>query len=380
MRWLTLGVLALAGLTGVNGCGGRGSAEEAPAETPPVLVGVENLFVAETDTLRNGPSVSGTLVAEREATVRAEVQGIVLEVAVEDGQRVARGQLLGRITDDAVRDQVVSAQSAVRTANEAFVVAQRNAERAEKLAKAGALADRELEQARWSVTNAEGALADARARLASAEKQWAQTQLRAPIAGIVSERHVNAGDVAQQGTALFTVVDPRSLRLEAQIPVAALEALRLGTPVPFAVDGYGDRQFEGRVIRINPAVDPATRQVRVTVALPNQGGQLVAGLFAQGRAAVELRAGIVVPTSAIDRRGIRPTVTRVKSGLAERVEVTVGIEDPTSDRVEITSGLAEGDTVIIGSARGIQPGTRVRPSAPAERAGGGGGGGGGGGS
>jgi RND family efflux transporter MFP subunit len=257
MRWLTLGVLALAGLTGVNGCGGRGSAEEAPAETPPVLVGVENLFVAETDTLRNGPSVSGTLVAEREATVRAEVQGIVLEVAVEDGQRVARGQLLGRITDDAVRDQVVSAQSAVRTANEAFVVAQRNAERAEKLAKAGALADRELEQARWSVTNAEGALADARARLASAEKQWAQTQLRAPIAGIVSERHVNAGDVAQQGTALFTVVDPRSLRLEAQIPVAALEALRLGTPVPFAVDGYGDRQFEGRVIRINPAVDPA---------------------------------------------------------------------------------------------------------------------------
>jgi multidrug efflux pump subunit AcrA (membrane-fusion protein) len=73
-------------------------------------------------------------------------------------------------------------------------------------------------------------------------------------------------------------------------------------------------------------------------------------------------------------------VTRVKSGLAERVEVTVGIEDPTSDRVEITSGLAEGDTVIIGSARGIQPGTRVRPSAPAERAGGGGGGGGGGGS
>jgi RND family efflux transporter MFP subunit len=377
MRRLAVGLLALAGLTGVNGCGGRGSAEEAPAEAPPVLVGVENLFVAETDTLGNGPTVSGTLVAEREATVRAEVQGIVLEVAVEDGQRVARGQLLGRITDDAVRDQVVSAQSAVRTANEAFVVAQRNAERAEKLAKAGALADRELEQARWSVTNAEGALADARARLASAEKQWAQTQLRAPIAGIVSERHVNAGDVAQQGTALFTVVDPRSLRLEAQIPVAALEALRLGTPVPFAVDGYGDRQFEGRVIRINPAVDPATRQVRVTVALPNQGGQLVAGLFAQGRAAVELRAGIVVPTSAIDRRGIRPTVTRVKSGLAERVEVTVGIEDPTSDRVEITSGLAEGDTVIIGSARGIQPGTRVRPSAPAERTGGGGGGGGG---
>ena len=75
----------------------------------------------------------------------------------------------------------------------------------------------------------------------------------------------------------------------------------------------------------------------------------------------------MVPGSAIDRRGLRPTVTRIEKGIARRVEVALGIEDPTVDRVEITTGLAIGDTVIIGAARGVLPGTKVRPTAAAER-------------
>lgn len=353
-------------MIGLAGCGGASGAEEVP-ETTPVLLGAENLFVAETRTLETGPVVSGTLVADREATVRAEVGGTMLQVSVEDGQPVARGQLLGRISDDAVRDQVESARSGVRTATEAFVVARRNAERSEKLAAAGALSERDLEQARWSAMNAEAALAEASARLAGAQKQWSYTQLRSPIGGVVSERHVNAGDVVSTGNPLFTVIDPASLRLEAQVPVSAIGSLSIGTRVPFTVDGFADRVFEGRIARINPALDPVTRQVRVTVTLPNRAGQLVAGLYAQGRAAVESRTGTVVPLSAIDRSGLRPTVTRIRGGTAERVDVGVGIEDPATDRVEVLTGLAAGDTVVIGSARGLQPGTRVRPAAAAER-------------
>ncbi|MHB1328790.1 MAG: efflux RND transporter periplasmic adaptor subunit, partial [Gemmatimonadales bacterium] len=195
----------------------------------------------------------------------------------------------------------------------------------------------------------------------------ANTEIRAPIAGVVSERHVSVGDNVSAGTALFEVVDPNSMRLEAQVPVTAVSLLKLGTPVPFAVDGYPDRQFEGKVTRINPAVDPATRQVRITVGLPNSSGRLVAGLFAQGQVGTAQRDGIVVPSSAVDRRGIRPTVTKIVGGVAQRVEVVLGIEDQTREQVEITEGVAAGDTVITGAARGVQPGTRVRPSAPAER-------------
>ncbi len=361
-RFVALAMVAwpLAACTGTK-------AETKEPEAAPVLIGPENLFVAEKRELQNGPQLSGSLVPERVATLRAELTGTVRRVLVEEGQRVTAGQLVGQINDDGVRDAVLSAQSGVRTATEAFQVAKRNAERSEKLAQAGAVAERDLEQARWSATNAEGALADAKARLASAEKAWATTQLTAPFSGVVSERHVNPGDVVSQGNPLITVVDPSSLRLEAQVPATALGTLKIGTPVPFTIDGFGGEAIEGRIVRINPAVDPTTRQVRITVGLPNRTGKLVAGLFAQGRAAVESRTGVVVPSAAIDRRGIRPTVTTIKNGAADRIEVTVGIEDPLLDRVEITEGLAVGDTVITGAARGILKGTKVRPAAAAER-------------
>lgn len=349
------------------GCSRSSATSDQAAEAAPVLIGAENIFVAETQTLQNGPLVSGTLSAEREATVRAEIGGTVVAVAADAGQPVSRGQVLGRITDDAVADGVLSARSGVRTATEAVVVAKRNAERAEKLSQAGAVADRELEQARWTVMNAEAGLADAGTRLAMAEKQLGYTVLRAPFSGVVSERQVNAGDNVSPGNPMFSLVDPTSLRLEAQVPVSALAQLKVGTAVPFSVDGVPDRGFEGRIIRINPAVDPATGQVRVTVALPNKSGRLVAGLFAQGRVAVESRKATVVPVGAIDRRGLRPTVTKVSGGTATRVEVVLGIEDPSADRVEVTEGIAVGDTVITGAARGLQPGTKVRPSATGER-------------
>ena len=364
-RFLTLFALILAGL----GACTKSGADAPQAEAAPVLIGPENLFVAESRTLQNGPALSGTLTAERSATIRAEVPGVVVQALADEGQAVRSGQLLGRLNDDSIRDQVLSAQSGVRTAAEALVVAKRNVERSEKLAQAGAVAERELEQSRSSALNAEGAEAEANARLAGARKQLGYTVIRSPLSGIVSERNVNVGDNVSAGNPLYSVVDPTSLRLEAQVPVAALGSLKIGTAVGFTVDGYGDRNFTGRISRINPAVDPATRQVRITVTLPNQSGRLVGGLFAQGRAAVESRTGLVVPASAIDRRGIRPMVTRVQGGVAQRVEVALGIEDLTIDRIEVTTGIAAGDTVIIGSARGVQSGTRVRPSAAAERSG-----------
>ncbi|MBM4187317.1 MAG: efflux RND transporter periplasmic adaptor subunit [Gemmatimonadetes bacterium] len=359
--WLIGAAFAAAGCS-------RSSGQSAVAnEVPTALIGTENLFVAETQTLQNGPVVSGSLTAEREATLRAEIGGMVQAVSVEAGQPVSRGQSLGRISDDAVSDGVLSARSGVRTANEAVVVAKRNAERAEKLSEAGALADRELEQARWTVMTAEATLADASARLAMAEKQLGYTVIRAPFNGVVSERQVNAGDNVSAGNPMFSVIDPTSLRLEAQVPVSALGQLKVGTAVPFTVDGVPDRDFEGRIVRINPAVDPATGQVRVTVALANKGGRLVAGLFAQGRVAIESQSATVVPVAAIDRRGLRPTVSKIEGGVVTRVEVSVGIEDPAADRIEIVEGIAVGDTVITGAARGLQPGTRVRPSAAGER-------------
>jgi membrane fusion protein, multidrug efflux system len=117
---------------------------------------------------------------------------------------------------------------------------------------------------------------------------------------------------------------------------------------------------------MNPALDPATRQVRVTVAVPNEGGRLLAGLFAEGRVATSTRSSVVVPNEAVDRKGIRPFVVRIKDGRVDRVEVELGVIDEAQEQTEVLQGLAAGDTLLLGGARGLPPGTLVRVGSPAE--------------
>ena len=106
--------------------------------------------------------------------------------------------------------------------------------------------------------------------------------------------------------------------------------------------------------------------MQILASLPNQGGTLVGGLFAEGRVSSESRTAPVVPTSAVDERGLRPTVILLKNGRTQKAEVELGIRDAATETVEVTSGLASGDTVLLGAARGISAGTPVKVSAPTD--------------
>jgi multidrug efflux pump subunit AcrA (membrane-fusion protein) len=144
--------------------------------------------------------------------------------------------------------------------------------------------------------------------------------------------------------------------------------VRVNAPVRFSVSGYPGRTFTGTVERINPTADPATRQVRIYVSIPNEGSTLVAGLFAQGRVASETRTALLAPESAVDQRGVTPMVVRLKGGRAERVPVQLGLRDEAKGSYEIVSGLAAGDTLLVGAAQGITPGTPVKVVVEADRA------------
>ena len=356
--------IGMAALT-IAGCR-RGDANAEPTQNGPVLIGPENITIVKAQEIKTGPAISGALQAEEEATVRAELSGAVVQTLVDAGQRVSRGQLLARIDDSSVRDQVLSARSMVTTAQSNLDVAQRELQRTQALVEAGAVADRVLEQSRATEIGARAQLADARARLSSAEKQLENTRITAPFDGIVSARPVGAGDVVSPGTAMVTVVNPATMRLEASVPAEDLAAVRVGAPVDFTVNGYPNRHFTGRVTRINPTADPTTRQVRIFVSLPNQGNTLVGGLFADGRVASETRTTPVVPTTAVDERGLRPTVVVLKGGQARKVEVQLGIRDASTETVEVRAGITAGDTVLLGAARGITQGTPVKVSAPSD--------------
>jgi len=178
---------------------------------------------------------------------------------------------------------------------------------------------------------------------------------------------VSEGDVVQPGAALFMVVDPTSMRFEAAVPASQLTMIRVGAPVSFTVSGYPGRRFEGRVTRINPTAEPTTGQVRIVVSAPNASNNLVGGLFADGRIASERRTGLTAPFTAIDQRGLKAVVLRLKNGKVERVEVTLGVRDEERERFEIVQGVSAGDTLLVGAAQGITPGTPVRVSVPSDR-------------
>lgn len=364
---MTAAVIAAAAVVVFAACSKGDDAAAAEKKNEALVVGVENIVVAANGSIMSGPQISGTLEPEREAVMRAEISGRVLQTYADQGQSVSAGTVLARIDATGIQDAYNSARAGVTAARNAADVAARDNARNQKLFAAGAIAERDMELSRRASIAAQAALEDANSRLASAQRQLRSTTVIAPFGGVVSERPVSAGDVVQPGAAMFTVVDPSSMRLEASVPAEQLASIRVGAPVAFTVSGYPGREFVGTVRRINPTADPATRQVRIYVSIPNAGRTLVGGLFANGRLSTTTKMGLIIPTAAVDARGAAPVVMRIKQGKVEKVQIQIGITDKSSESVEVLAGIQAGDTLLLGAAQGITPGTLVKVSVAAPR-------------
>ena len=366
-RPIVLGLLLASGSFLTTGCGKKPDAN-ASAPEQPTLITVDNISVVDTMRIASGPSISGELSAEKSASVRAEVSGSVIQVYVEPGQRVAAGAALARIDATTASAAELSARTGVTATEAQAAQAKRELDRAERLNAAGAIADRDLENARLSYSTTMAQLANVKSAYAQANKQLRSATVRAPFSGVVAGKVVSAGDVVSPGTLLFTVVDPNSMRLEAGVPAAQVGQIRIGMPVAFSVSGYGDRKFVGKVTRVSPVADPTTRQVQILASIPNAAGTLVGGLFAEGRVNAESRSAMVLPATAIDQRGAKPAVMRLRGGRVERVTVALGIRDDQRENYEITMGVQRGDTVLVGAAQAIGEGKQVRVSSVNDQA------------
>ncbi|ODS52178.1 MAG: hypothetical protein ABS36_18730 [Acidobacteria bacterium SCN 69-37] len=360
IRQAALAAPVLVALVAAVGCGNQAesAAPGAHADAAIVRLAPENVASAVVDQISSGPVISGQLTPAREATVRAQVGGSIVELTVDRGQTVRAGAVVARISARDLEAGRTSAQAAVRSAETALDVARAEADRTAVLVKGGALASRDLEQAKNGVSAAEAQLAAASARVTTVEQALDDTVVRAPFTGVVSARPASIGDVVAPGTELLTIIDPSSMRLEALVPSDQVPALRPGARVHFTIRG-APGEFTGTIDRINPTADPVTRQVSCFVTLPNTGGRLIAGLFAEGRVESVTHRGIVVPLAAVDETGTRPTVTRVRADAAEIVAVTLGERQVQTEQIEITSGIEAGDVLILGSARNVTAGTPV---------------------
>jgi RND family efflux transporter MFP subunit len=357
--------LVLFFIVGLAAC--KQGAQQAPTanEAPVIKLAPEDIVTIGRGQLQTGPRISGTLAAATRADVRAETQGAVVKIGPELGDHVKKGALLARIEAKALGDMTSSAKSALASAQAQYELAQREVQRTEALVKGGALAQRELDRARSQLTAAQAQVTQARAQVASSQSQLGDATVTSPITGVVARRAVNLGDVVSPGTQLYEIIDPSTMRLDASIASNDLSVIAPGKEVDFEVRGYPGQRFTGQITRVAPAADPVTRQIQVLVDIPNPGGKLVAGLYAERRLSVEAREALIAPLAAIDQTGDQPTVLRVKNGVVERVPVALGVRDERAEVIEVTNGLAPGDVLVLARAtKNVTPGATVQLPPP----------------
>lgn len=347
----------------LTACSKGGKPEEAKAAKPaaPVLLAPEDLREVGQSGLIGAPVITGAIQPARRADLRAEVAAVVLQVAKDNGERVRTGDLIIRLDPTAIRDSLTSAEEALRAAQQSFEQTERVLARQRTLNQQGMISTQGLEDAEVRRNAAQSELAAARARAVTARQQVSRTEVRAPFDGVVSERKISVGDTVQIGRELVKVIDPASMRFEGQISADRLGELKIGQPVAFRINGFGDAEFRGKLARIDASANATTRQVEVIAEFDNRAkAPQVAGLYAEGRVESTDHRALVLAEGSIQRQGDSAVVWKVAGNQLKKVAVTLGERDDRRGEVVIASGLALGDQVLRAPTGNLVDGSPVQ--------------------
>ncbi len=357
-------LLAVAGIAAVVlGSAGCGHPEEPGHAARPEVVRAP-AATAELVEVPLAVDLFGTVEAERTAAVSARVMAMVTAVEVRAGERVARGQSLLEIDPQAAEGQLAQARGALAQARAALALAARNRERFEVLGESDAASRLELDTARMHHEQALGAVEQAEGAVRSAAAVAADARVRAPFAGRVVRRMVEVGDLAAPGRPLLMLESERGRRLVVEVPesVAARADLELGRKVEVVIDAHPDLgRFAGEIVETTPGVDPGSHTLTVKIALPHD--ELPSGSAGRARVVTGTSRAVAIPAAAvIERGGLSLVIVVTPEGEAASRVVTLGGELPATaagPRVEVLSGLAGGERVLLGLALPVPIGTRV---------------------
>lgn len=301
---------------------------EAPAGIA-IPTGAET-FEVKAERIPTRIEVVGTTASEEKINLSARIPAYVSEVFASAGDRVKKGQVLVTLDDRDIRQQLAAAEAQLNQAQTEY-------NRAKELFNKEATTQQAL-------TAAESMLAGARAQVEQVKVMLTYAQVTSPINGIVTERRIEAGDLANPGMLLLAVYDPLRMRLEAPVPVRLIGRLALGQEVDAALE-RPTRPFRGTVAEIVSEVDAASRTQLVKVHLEDSEGDILPGTFGRLWVEAEEREAVFAPVSAVTRIGQLAFVQAVRDGRAVRRLVKTGpVRD---DRVEILSGLRSGDVILV---------------------------------
>jgi membrane fusion protein (multidrug efflux system) len=297
-------------------------------------------------------SAASTIEAERQVTIHAESVGRIVDLDIEEGDKVAKGQLLAQIRFDAQTNALVRA-------NTSLAKAQADFERVEQLYQERVIGQEAYQQAR-------NALEIAQLDLRDRSREMRNTKVTAPFAGTITQRMVTTGAFVNNGAQLFTIVDFSTLVARVFVPEKELDRIRVGQAAEVVGKAAKGRKGLGTLQRIAPTIDAASGTVKVTIALPQElaGMQgFLPGMYAEVTLTTDKREGVLlVPKAAIVRDEEQTYVFTLAGDAttgftARRTRVETGLQD--ADRIEIIKGLAEGDAIVVAGQTGLKDGGKV---------------------
>lgn len=360
-------LLAASG-TVLAGCASKRGAVVASPET----VNNVSVMVAQEITLPDWLEVVGTVRAAQTSQISSQVSGNVLEIRAHEGDRVQRGQILA-VLDDAQPRATVQQAAAALTATENEVsaadsdlsLAQTTLKRYQQLYDKKSVSPQEFDEIKARYQSAEArrdmALAgksQANAALTQARTTLGYTRIRAPFAGIVTQKMTEAGTLASPGMPLFTIEDPRSFRLEVTVDESDIRVVREGQPVSVTISALGTKPLSGKVVQIVPAADPASRSFLVKIGLPADAN-LRSGLFGSADFARGHRTTLLIPSASVVERGqLQGIYVLDANQIAELRYVTLGKISRQS--VEVLSGLQSGEKFVAAPAGRELGGKRIK--------------------
>ncbi|HEY6362455.1 MAG TPA: efflux RND transporter periplasmic adaptor subunit, partial [Vicinamibacterales bacterium] len=335
----------------------------------PLTVEVAN---AQRSAVKQELIVVGNLIGDSTVAVVPRAAGRLEQVYVQLGDRVSRGQRIAKIEDQELVEQIRQAEAAMEVASATIrqreadlQLARTNVERSRSLFERQLLPKQTLDDNEARYQSAVAALDLARAqntqsnaRLEELRVNMANTVVSSPVNGFVARRAADPGAFVSQNAPVADVVDISRVRMVANVVEKDLRIVELGDATDVAVDAFPEETFTGRIARIAPVLDPATRTFPIEIEIPNPSFRLKPGMYARvGITVSEKPDAIVVPTNAVvDVGGKRGVFLAQEDNTAAFRAVEIGIEN--DEKTEIVGGLAEGDRVVTTGAAALNDGDR----------------------
>jgi RND family efflux transporter MFP subunit len=359
-----LGLASLVGLTlAGSGCTSAKAAPEAPRPSATAAAAVQ--VVKPLEKLGHAATAAtGRIRSLREATLSARVSGTIARIRVEVGDRVKAGQVLLELDAETASANVALAKAAADAARSDLRLADLELERQKQLLQGNAAPQAQLDRAQATRDSAGAQLARAEASLAIARRTLADHRLVAPFDGVVTARHVQAGESVSgtPPTELVALVDTAHLEVRLDVPETAVDGLRNGMPVTGTVSPSG-LPFEAKVKAIGAAVDPGSRTVEVLLQIPpeqsgGRPGVRSGALVNVQLSSAEALAGPFVPAKAVQSGPGGAYVWVVEEGLVRRREIRGAPQG--SDLFRVASGLSGKESVVVAGAGSLKDGAAVR--------------------